>query len=127
MACGKTLGHNEYCAEGYCLCDQCKRIAALEAKLEFMAKERDYLLETPDPKNKALREAALKTLNAWDHGCDGIGAGIDSLREALKVGWTITYNPKPIPTRDDDWDYVHDDYDGENGLRGTAGSYLDRE
>jgi hypothetical protein len=41
------------------------------------------------------------------------------------VGWTITYNPKPIPTRDDDWDYVHDDYDGENGLCGTAGSYLE--
>jgi hypothetical protein len=49
------------------------------------------------------------------------------LREALGLaeGWTITYNPKPIPTRDDDWDYIHEDYDGENGLCGTAGSYLE--
>jgi hypothetical protein len=44
--------------------------------------------------------------------------------DALLDGWTITYNPKPIPTRDDDWDYIHEDYDGENGLCGTAGSAL---
>ena len=26
--------------------------------------------------------------------------------------YTITYNPKPIPTKAHDWDFVHDDYDG---------------
>lgn len=27
-------------------------------------------------------------------------------------GYTISYNPKPIPTRAHDYDFVHDDYDG---------------
>ena len=26
--------------------------------------------------------------------------------------YTITYEPKPIPTRAHDFDYVHDEYDG---------------
>ena len=38
------------------------------------------------------------------------------------MGWKITHNPKPIPDRSDDWDFIHDDYDGENGLCGTAAS-----
>ncbi len=42
--------------------------------------------------------------------------------EAKLEGWTITFNPKPIPDRSDDWDYVHEDFDGENGLCGTAKS-----
>lgn len=30
-----------------------------------------------------------------------------------RVGpWTITHNPKPIPMRSHDWDFVHEDYDG---------------
>lgn len=37
-------------------------------------------------------------------------------------GWHIEYNPKPIPCRDFDWDFWHDDYDGTNGLCGTAES-----
>lgn len=37
--------------------------------------------------------------------------------------WTITYNPKPIPSRLNDWDYVHKDYDGPEDKRcGTAPS-----
>jgi hypothetical protein len=40
------------------------------------------------------------------------------------AGWTITYNPKPIPNREHDYDFVHDNYDGENGLCGTAKDYL---
>ena len=27
-------------------------------------------------------------------------------------GWWITYDPPPIPTRNCDWQYWHDDYDG---------------
>lgn len=37
-------------------------------------------------------------------------------------GWTITFNPKPHPNRRYDWDYVHEDYDGENGMYGSASS-----
>jgi len=36
-------------------------------------------------------------------------------RSAMKIehrGWTITFNPKPIPLRTQDYDVVHDDYDG---------------
>ena len=36
--------------------------------------------------------------------------------------WHIEYNPKPIPDRQHDWDFWHDDHDGENGLCGTAAS-----
>ena len=41
-------------------------------------------------------------------------------------GWTITRDPKPIPDRRFDWDYIHEDYDGAdggNGLCGSAASY----
>lgn len=49
----------------------------------------------------------------------------------LPLGWTITHNPKPIPSKRWDWDYVHDDFDAEldngewvgNGLCGSAESY----
>ena len=38
-------------------------------------------------------------------------------------GWNIAYNPKPVPAfLGVDYDYWHDDYDGENGLAGSAGS-----
>lgn len=43
-------------------------------------------------------------------------------------GWTITYNPKPIPDRRHDWEFVHENYDGAdggNGLCGTAESMAD--
>lgn len=40
-----------------------------------------------------------------------------------KIGkWSITYNPKPIPDRRYDYDVLHDDYDGENGLFFNASS-----
>ena len=42
------------------------------------------------------------------------------------IGWSITYNPKPIPDRRYDYDFVHEDYDGPgNGLCGTAASVID--
>ena len=50
-------------------------------------------------------------------------------------GWSISYDPKPIPTRDFDWEAVHPDYDasweGEedgyvsNGLAVNAATYKD--
>ena len=39
----------------------------------------------------------------------------------MPEGWHIEYNPKPI--RGLDWDYWHDDHDGENGLSGTGSSF----
>ena len=39
--------------------------------------------------------------------------------------WWIEYNPKPIPPRDYDWDFWHDDFDGavdSGDIRGGAGS-----
>jgi len=34
----------------------------------------------------------------------------------IKIGkWTIDYNPKPIPTRDFDYDVIHEEYDMDNG------------
>lgn len=32
-------------------------------------------------------------------------------------GYTISHNPKPIPSRNDDWDFVHSDYDGPGDPR----------
>lgn len=40
-------------------------------------------------------------------------------------GWHVAYNPKPIPDRSHDYDFWHDDHDGENGLCGTASSLDD--
>ena len=38
-------------------------------------------------------------------------------------GYTITHNPKPIPVRSHDYDFVHEDYDGYGDPRcGTAAS-----
>ena len=37
--------------------------------------------------------------------------------------WTITFNPKPIPDRRFDWDFVHDEYTGDEDHRsGQAAS-----
>jgi len=46
----------------------------------------------------------------------------------IPTGWYITHNPKPIPDRSHDYDFVHDNYDGAdggNGLCGTAKSFTD--
>ena len=36
--------------------------------------------------------------------------------------WQIRYDPKPIPIRDFDWDFVHPNYDGADGGNGLAGN-----
>ena len=37
----------------------------------------------------------------------------------LKVnGWTIKHDAKPIPDRSFDWDFWHENHDGDNGLQG---------
>ena len=42
-------------------------------------------------------------------------------------GWIIELNPKPGPDRRYDWDFVHPDFDGENGMVGWASSPEDAE
>ena len=39
--------------------------------------------------------------------------------------WEITYCPKPIPSRGNDWDAVHKDYDGPEDGRCFAGESVD--
>ena len=43
----------------------------------------------------------------------------------LPSGWNIELNPKPIPDRSFDYDFWHDDHDGDNGLSGSAASFDD--
>ena len=47
----------------------------------------------------------------------------------IPEGWKITYDPKPIPDRRFDWDFIHDDYDGapdgNNHLAGNGSSVDD--
>ena len=57
---------------------------------------------------------------------------MEKIKEQMKekgrarVGhWLITYNPKPVPIRNNDYDMEHDDYDGENGLAFTVESIED--
>lgn len=48
-------------------------------------------------------------------------------------GWSISYDPKPIPVRDFDWTATHPDYDAswegaedgyvDNGLKASAATY----
>lgn len=40
-------------------------------------------------------------------------------------GWTIQKNIKPIPDRSFDFDFWHENHDGENGLCGTASNVID--
>lgn len=40
-------------------------------------------------------------------------------------GWHVEYNQKPIPDRQFDYDYWHDDHDGTNGLCGASASVVD--
>lgn len=40
-------------------------------------------------------------------------------------GWTIEFNPKPIPDRKHDWDFWHEDNDVDGKLCGTAASLSD--
>lgn len=50
---------------------------------------------------------------------------LESKMDQIKLpdGWHITYNPKPLSTYD--YDFYHDNYDGENGLAGTAEDIYD--
>jgi len=40
----------------------------------------------------------------------------------LPNGWHVEYNPKPIPNRNFDYDFWHDNYDGADGGNGLAGT-----
>ena len=48
----------------------------------------------------------------------------------IPQGWSVVFNPKPMPDRRFDYDFVHEDYDycsdaGSNGLCGNAESIED--
>ena len=43
----------------------------------------------------------------------------------LPNGWHIEYNPKPIPLRQFDYDFWHDDIDIGNNLHGYGSSEAD--
>lgn len=47
-------------------------------------------------------------------------------KEAHRRQYQISYNPKPIPDRNHDWEFIHQDYDGPPDNRcGTAASQED--
>ena len=41
--------------------------------------------------------------------------------QLIPDGWSIEFNPKPIPLRQFDYDFSHEDYDGCDGGNGLAG------
>ena len=47
------------------------------------------------------------------------------MRKSVPKGWTISYNPPPIPTRLFDYNFSHIDYDLENDLCGLGVSIAD--
>jgi hypothetical protein len=52
------------------------------------------------------------------------------MKSPIPSGWHIELNKKPIPSRQHDYDFYHDNYDycsieGGNGLCGTASSQAD--
>ena len=72
----------------------------------------------PRDAQTAICEAVLRPV-LGEEGYKGSG-------KLIWGDWIITYNPKPIPNRSHDFDYVHKDYDGapDSGDKrcGTAGS-----
>lgn len=50
-------------------------------------------------------------------------------QEVSYGNWTIAYNPPPIPARNCDWQFSHNDFDGAEDAGdtryGTAGSLID--
>lgn len=85
--------------------------------------------EIMNEEEESMRRWEDVTKGSWvDKNCRFAQAGTDARRYR---GYTIRYNPPPIPSRGSDWEFVHDDYDGapdEPGGRptdaraGTAGS-----
>ena len=51
---------------------------------------------------------------------------IQQEKDTIPEGWSVTYNPKPIPYSAFDYDFSHENYDGVDGeLCGTASSVVD--
>jgi hypothetical protein len=77
----------------------------------------------------AARPILVGLQHETDHQVTRVLALIDAALAASPVQqvrygrWMITYDPKPIPYRRNDWDFVHDEYDGPEDRRcGTAAS-----
>ena len=49
----------------------------------------------------------------------------DDPDEFAPEGWSISYDPKPIPDFRFDYDFCSQEYDGDNGLCGNASSVQD--
>tara|TARA_R110000851_G_scaffold2989_1_gene12104 strand:- start:11 stop:406 length:396 start_codon:yes stop_codon:yes gene_type:complete len=49
-------------------------------------------------------------------------SGVGRNEIPIPAGWKISLNPKPIPLRDFDYDFWHDDYDGADGGNGLCGA-----
>jgi len=48
------------------------------------------------------------------------------MNKEIPSGWNIEYNPKPVPPRlGIDYDFWHENFDGENGLCGVGSSVED--
>ena len=47
------------------------------------------------------------------------------MKKQIPEGWSIAYESKPVPSRQYDWGFSHENHDGENGLCGTASSVDD--
>lgn len=47
---------------------------------------------------------------------------MEKSKHNIPKGWQVHYNPKPIPLRHFDYDFSHENFDGENGLAGNAAS-----
>ena len=56
---------------------------------------------------------------------DGSAFDEDELMARIPDGWHIQLNKKPIPWRQDDYDFWHDDCDLDSDLYGTAKSIQD--
>tara|TARA_R110000851_G_scaffold288033_1_gene442107 strand:+ start:156 stop:335 length:180 start_codon:yes stop_codon:yes gene_type:complete len=47
------------------------------------------------------------------------------MEKKIPAGWHIEYEPKPAPVHYFDYDFWHEDHDGENGLCGNGASVED--
>lgn len=78
------------------------------------------------------REHTWEDIVLWAYPVDPFAMYTQSPRiteqdaPVIPTGWNISHNPKPIPDRRFDYDFWHDNYDGDaNSLAGTAASYAD--
>lgn len=75
-----------------------------------------------------IAKTALEKLHAETARADAAEVRVKELELLIPKGWHIKYDPPPIPLRECDYQFYHDDYDGTdggNGLCGTGRSVID--